>query len=138
MNQNSKRKGLMISVALIALVLACGLLWMTFGMKKPITQGDGTEKTFEVEVIHTDGTKKSFSYTSDQEFLGDVLVEEGLIEGDEGEYGLFVTSVDGEASDFAKDGTWWMLSVNGTQAPVGVSEVPVEDGAVYTWSCTDQ
>ena len=35
-----------------------------------------------------------FSYETDAVYLDKVLLAEGLIEGDEGEYGLYVTVVD--------------------------------------------
>ena len=65
--------------------------------------------------------------------LGDALQQEGLIAGEEGQYGLFVTEVDGEKADFDQNGSWWMLEENGQQAAKGADKLPVEDGATYSW-----
>lgn len=88
---------------------------------------------FSVTVIHPDGSETEKSYTSDAEYLAEPLVEDGLIEGEEGEYGLYVTTVDGIRADYEKDGSWWKLLVNGEESQVGVSSCPIEAGAVYTW-----
>ena len=58
------------------------------------------------------------------------LEQENLIEGTESQYGLYVTSVDGEAADESKQ-EWWGYSVNGTFAELGVDSQPVADGDVY-------
>jgi hypothetical protein len=101
------------------------------------TQESSTdEKTFQVEVVHSDGSTNTFSYTSDEEYLGDVLVEEGLIEGEDSSYGLYVTSVDGESADYDENGSWWALSQDGELTSTGVDEVVVEDGQTYTWTYT--
>ena len=52
------------------------------------------------------------------------------IEGTESEYGLYVTTVDGETADESKQ-EWWGYSVNGTFAELGVDSQPVADGDVY-------
>lgn len=49
-----------------------------------------------MEVVHKDESTKTFTYHTDAEYLGEVLLAEGLVEGDESEYGLMITTVDGE------------------------------------------
>lgn len=98
--------------------------------------GSGTvseEKTFTVHVILPDGTERDYPYTSDAQMLVTPLRESGLISGDEGEFGLYVKTVDGVTADYDTDGSWWKLSVNGVESPVGASDCPIEEGAVYTW-----
>ncbi len=89
------------------------------------------EKSFTVTVVHADGTSKDFSYTSDELYVGAVLQEDGLLEGEEGEFGLYVKVVDGEKAVYEEDGAYWGFYVNGEYAAQGIDLTPIEDGAVY-------
>lgn len=130
---NSKTKKILLGVCVLA--VAGLLIWAVAGQQ---TKTDKSEKNIRVEVVHKDGETASFEYSTEQPFLGPLLLEEDLIEGDSGSYGLFVTEVDGEKADFEKDGGWWKLSVNGQDSETGADSVPVEDGAVYTWTYEGQ
>lgn len=92
----------------------------------------GKGASFTVEVTHADQTTKEFTYTSDAEMLGDVLLEEGLVVGEMGEYGLMINAVDGEQAIYEIDNAYWALLINGDYAQTGVDSTPIEDGAVYS------
>ena len=91
-----------------------------------------TEFTFEV-VCDEHGTSKTFTITTDADNVGDALIEEGLIEGEEGAYGWFVTKVDGEFHNWDDDGKYWAFYIDGEYASTGVSSTPVTAGATYTF-----
>ena len=119
--------------AAVLLVLAAALLCV-YSLTKPApTEGS---KRVSVTVIHKDGSEKRFSYQTDAEYLSEVLLAEGLIEGEEGAYGLYVTVVDGEEADYAADGGWWCLTKDGAEWMYGVSETAVADGDSYEWTYT--
>jgi len=88
-------------------------------------------KTITVEVVHSDETAKTFTYHSDEEYLGDVLLSEGLVEGEEGPYGLYIRSVDGERADFALDGAYWALFEGEDYATLGIDQTVMEDGDCF-------
>lgn len=115
----------------IALLLALGLIW-----KQSAPAPVGGTKHITVEVVHKDGSSKEFTYHTDAEYLGDVLAAEGLISGAEGEFGLFVNTVDGETADYSVDGGWWQLTHNGETAQVGADTLPVQDGDTFSWVYT--
>lgn len=92
--------------------------------------------SISVSVTHADGTEASFSYTTDEEFLGDALLNEGLIAGDESDYGLYVTEVDGETASWDDDGAYWAFYENGEYATLGVDSTPVTDGGEYSFVYT--
>lgn len=94
------------------------------------------EKHISVEVVHKDGSTKEFTYDTNEEYLGELLVNEGLISGSENEYGLYVETVDGETADWNADGSYWWLSCNGEDAQVGVDSMVIQDGDQYTWTYT--
>ncbi len=88
----------------------------------------GTQLTLEVVCGEN---KVTFTVNTDEEMLGDALLELGLIAGDEGPYGLYVKRVNGILADYDVDGHFWALYVKGKAAMVGVDGTPVEGGAVY-------
>lgn len=131
MEKQSKKRLVLAVVFFVALAVALALVWH-FNRPAPAA-GD---KHITVEVIHKDGDAKTFTYDTDAEFLGEVLAAEGLISGDGGQFGLYVTTVDGETADYDADQGWWALSVNGEFAQTGVDATPVNDGDAYTWTYT--
>ena len=126
------RRYLFAGAALLcALAVMMGMLWR---YSRPETE-DG-EKQIVVEVIHKDQTEKEFVYQTDFSYLGELLLEEGLIEGTVGDYGLYVETVDGETADYSADQGWWQLSCNGERAQTGADSVVLHDGDRYTWTYT--
>lgn len=93
-------------------------------------RGEGYVK-YTLRVTHSDGSKVDILLDTKEDNLGDALLEFKLIEGEESQYGLFVTTVDGESADYNTDGAWWCFYKDGEMLNVGVSQTPIEEGAVY-------
>ena len=130
--QNKKILAPVLAVAaFIALAVVLALVWQ---FTRPAPAAGAQHLT--VEVVHKDESTKTFTYDTDAEYLAEVLVAEGLISGDESEFGLYVKTVDGETADYDVDQSWWALSINGEFAQTGVSATPVYDGDAYTWTYT--
>lgn len=87
-------------------------------------------KTITLTVVHRDGSSKDFTIETGKETLGEALADEGLIEGEDSEYGLFVTKVDGEEADGSKH-EFWSLTIGGEMASTGVDSTPIEDGGQF-------
>lgn len=87
--------------------------------------------TFTVTVIHKDQSEKTFTYTSNEEFVGTVLKAEGLIKGNDGPYGLEITEVDGEQAIYATDGAYWAVYVGEEYAMTGIDTTPITQGGQY-------
>lgn len=122
-----KNKKLILGlVALVALVAA---LIAIFALTRPAPE-DGS-KTITVTVVHKDGSSRDFTYTTDEEYLGPVLISEGLVQGEQGPYGLFIHAVDGETADWAVDGGWWNLFIGNEAAVTGADAVVITDGGTY-------
>lgn len=94
--------------------------------------GEG-EKTFVFEVIDGDKNVTAFEIHTDKEIVGDALSELGLINGDEGPYGLYVKEVNGITADYDKDGTYWAFYVNGEYGMTGVDVTEIEEARVYSF-----
>ena len=89
------------------------------------------EATFTVIVVHKDGTEKTFSYTTEEDYVGPVLVEAGLIEGNDGPYGLEIIIVDGEKAVYTEDSAYWAVYEGDAYAMQGIDTTPVVDGQIY-------
>ena len=124
MKQNKK-----LFAAGAVLVVLAALFAGLYMATRPETQSG--EKTFVVEVVHSDQSTKTFTYTTDLEYVGEVLMEDGVLQGEEGPYGLYVTSVDGEEAIYEKDNAYWGFYVGEEYATQGIDLTPVEDGAQY-------
>ena len=116
------RKTGILAGFLIVLCIAAGVL---FHINKPETTAG--EKEINVVVIHADQTEKTFTYQTDAEYLADVLLENKLVDGDMGSYGLFITTVDGETADDSKQ-QWWCITKGGEQVNSGADALPIADG----------
>ena len=116
-------------IAIVALVAVVGILLGVWYATRPDTQ-EGL-KSFTVTVVHGDGTTKTFDLKSDAEYLGPVLLEEGIVEGEMGDYGLYIHSVDGEEAVWETDNAYWSIYEGDTPAVTGADAVVLTDGGVY-------
>lgn len=85
------------------------------------------EKSIVVEVIHGDRSSKEFTYDTDVEYLGQLLTEEGLVQGEKGQFGLYIISADGEQAQESEN-QWWCVTKNGEMTETGVDTTPIQDG----------
>ena len=116
-------------IAIIALVAVVGIFLGVYFLTRPEIQQGSKEIT--VVVVHKDGTEKTFTYRTDEEYLDKVLIAEGLMEGHEDQYGLVIDKVDGEAAIWETDNAYWSLYIGGEYATTGISATPVYDGTTY-------
>ena len=75
----------------------------------------------------------TFTVHTDAEFLGAALQDNGLLEGEDSEFGLFVKAVNGIGADYDADGYYWALYIDGAYASTGVDSTPVTDGGSYAF-----
>ena len=92
--------------------------------------GEGETK-FLFTVVDKEGSETFFEIYTDEEIVGNALLELGIIEGEEGAYGLFVKSVNGIVADYDVDKTYWAFYINGEYAMSGVDTTTIEDGTTY-------
>ena len=94
--------------------------------------GEGS-KQFNFGVYDLDGAETWFEIHTDDDTVGAALLELGLIEGDEGPYGLYVKTVNGITADYDKDKVYWAVYVNDDYAASGVDTTEIEEGTVYSF-----
>ena len=91
--------------------------------------GNGA-KTVVVEVKAEEETV-TFTIKTDKDTVGAALIEHGLIEGDEGQYGLYVKVVNGIRADYDLDKRYWAFYVDGEYAMKGIELTEIDEGAKY-------
>ena len=113
---------LLAALMLLSLV-ACGKT-----QEAPKTEGVAT---ITVTVVHKDGSEKVFEVETDALYLGEVLLEEGIVEGEMGPYGLMISAADGEVADWTVDQSYWAIFIGEEYATTGADGIPVFGGDVY-------
>ena len=84
-------------------------------------------------MVDTSGEETSFEISTDKSIVGDALLDEGLIAGEDGQYGLYVKTVNGITLDFDTDGKYWAFYVNDQYATAGVDTTEIVDGETYSF-----
>jgi len=94
------------------------------------------DTTFRFEVIDLDDNALAWYVSTNKNIVGDALLYVGLIAGDVGAFGLFVTEVNGVAANFAANNTWWAFFIDGEMAMTGVDVTNIEQGRTYAFVLT--
>ena len=97
----------------------------------PTVKGEGAT-VFYFNVVDKDGKETKFEIHTDKTVVGEALLELGLIEGDMGDYGLYVKKVNGITADYDVDGTYWAFYIDGAYATSGVDTTHIVEGSTYT------
>lgn len=131
-----------ISSVLIPLLLAALLLLPACGKTAApaagapsgeVTQLGEGGKEFTFDITFSDGSVSSYSIKTDADTVGEALQALGLIDGEEGAYGLYVTTVGGETVKYEDGGHFWSFYINGEYAATGVDVTNIEPGAAYAF-----
>lgn len=92
--------------------------------------GEGTT-AFVLEVTDKQGVKTCFNVKTDKTTVGEALLEEEIIAGEQGAYGLYIKTVNGVTCDFDADGYYWAFYINGEYAMSGVDTTEIKQGQTY-------
>ena len=103
--------------------------WLAFGPETTVG-----EKRITVAVVYADGTREEYPVTTDAEYLKDATDEVLTLEGEMGQYGFTLYTVNGVTADFTKDSAYWAIYVDGEYGQFGVDAQPVTDGSEYVFA----
>lgn len=135
MTENTKTKILSL---VICIMLIAAMAFTVTSCAGTRSDNVGTEFSFTFEMTEGEAeyTKKedgTFHVKTNEETVGDALYSLGLIDGDEGDYGLYIKSVNGITADYNVDATYWALYIDNAYALSGASDTPIEEGKCYTF-----
>lgn len=128
-----------ISLALTLLLLVAAVMtgcggtedavdtWYADDTTAKVNVDDGYKYEFDLNVVFADGTTKSCKVPTNFETVGEALLDAGLIDGEQTQYGLTVYTVCGVTVDFNKDSAYWALYVDGEYAMSGVDSIKCAD-----------
>lgn len=128
------KKNTKLIIAIVAVVALVAIFAGIFIATRPDT-AEGA-KAITVEVVHSDGTEKAFTYHTDAEYLGEVLLAKGLVKGEMGDYGLYITEVDGETAIYEESGAYWAFYQGDEYASLGADQTPINDGDEFSFVYT--
>ena len=105
------------------------LLWQGAAYTEDTTLGEGAKTVF---ITVTAGEKSIlFTIKTDADILGEALLAHGLVEGENGPYGLYVKRVNGILADFDMGGAYWGLRLNGKDTMYGVDGAAISGEEHY-------
>jgi len=143
MKLNSLKKWLML-IGCIVLIAALALTTTGCGSKEeaeaPAAQesaevtvmGEGAT-VFQFSVEDLEGNVTKFEIHTDETTVGAALLKEGLIEGEEGPYGLYVMKVNGIEAIYEEDGSYWAFYENGEYGMTGVDLTDIDPSVAYSF-----
>lgn len=134
--KNVMNSKVVLSVLSLVLIVAMALTFSACGNDSNVNDDAKVEKSFVFKVVDLDGTEKSFDIKTDTTTVGEALVNEKLISGTEGDYGLMVDTVNGIKYDYNADGAYWAFYIDGEMAMTGVDSTDITDGATYSFVAT--
>lgn len=129
-----KASTLLLALALLFGLVACHTapkegLWESATYRKDTTLGKGGT-TLVVEVAAGDEVI-TFTVMTDKETVGAALLENRLIAGEDGDFGLYIKVVNGITADYDTDGCYWSFYIDGDYAMQGVDSTAIEEGVTY-------
>ena len=139
-----KTKKLVVGMVLCLMMVifaGCGKneekdLWADAKYTEDTEVGEG-EKTVLVDVKMAE---KSITFTihTDASILGEILLGNELITGEDGPYGLYIKTVNGVQADYDKDQAYWAVYQDGEYLMSGVDSTEVSDGDHYEFVYTQE
>lgn len=94
--------------------------------------GEGNTK-FTFLVVDKEGSETQFEIHTDKETVGEALMELGLIDGEEGKFGIYVKTVNGITIDYDTDGVYWAFYINDEYALTGIDTTKITEGDRYSF-----
>ena len=104
----------------------------TVTMENGAVLGEGA-KSFTFTVVDGEGNETTVTVNSDAGTVGEALQELKLIDGEQGDYGLYVKEVTGIRAVYEENSTYWAFYINGEYGMSGVDTTDIEPGASYAF-----
>lgn len=90
-------------------------------------------KSITLSIVYMDGGRDEYELRTDEEYLLDAAneIDELTIVGHmDGSY-FYVDTINGVSADYAADGAYWAIYVDGTYGNYGIKDQSIADGVSY-------
>ena len=135
-------KKMLSLIACIVLIAAMALCTTGCGNSEPIEQpdiaqlpaqvvGEG-ETVFYFIAVDLEGVSTKYEVHTNETKVGAALTSLGLIDGDMGDYGLYIKTVNGITLDWDTHGKYWALYIGDEYGLTGIDMVDIIADTVYT------
>ena len=144
MKKSSLKKWLSV-IGCIVLIAALALTTIGCGSKTPTltetpnagsadvtVMGEG-KTVFQFSVVDLEGNETKYEIHTDEKTVGAALIKLGLIEGEEGPYGLYVKKVNGITAIYEEDGSYWAFYEDGEYGMTGVDMTDIDPNVAYSF-----
>ena len=150
MNQKNKKWTLLLMVlCVVALaVAALSATGIIGGKKTPAGNDPAVESTdvgivkdgdvvgqgataFAFVIVDKEGNETAITVKTDKKMVGEALLDTGIVEGEMGDYGLYVKRVNGIEADYNVNQTYWAFYIDGEYAMTGVDVTEIAQGVTY-------
>ena len=129
------------------MVLIAGMALMTTGCgskeetEAPAADAQNAEVTvlgegatvFQFSVVDLEENKTFYEIHTDETSVGAALMKLGLIEGEEGPYGLYVMKVNGIEAIYEEDGSYWAFYEDGQYALTSADLTDINPDVAYSF-----
>ena len=124
----AKKKKILIAVVAVVAVLAVALsVWLII---KPHLPVKGADKGITVSIIFKDNKMWATTFHTNRDYLGDALVDKGLVTLEDLEDGK-IDTIKGETADWEADHAVWKLYINAEEAEMDIHKAPLESEKDY-------
>ncbi len=127
--EKKNNKKLLLIIIPVVIILA---LVAIFYLAKPGTNKGA--KSITITVVDNSGASTEYKLNTDAEYLRQAMeeTEELTFSGDESEFGMMVTEINGLVADYNVDGSYWAFYVNGDYCQYGIDTQPVADQDAFS------
>lgn len=134
METRKSNKKIIIGAAALVVLLAVFLIIFNVFREKPVKGS----KAITLEVLNQENQTSEYKVQTDAEYLRQAMEEakDFTFDGEEGEFGFTLYTINGETHNWNVDGSYWSVYVNGEYGQYGIDSQPVKDGDVYRFEYT--
>jgi hypothetical protein len=73
----------------------------------------------------------TLTVNTDAATVGAALLENGIVSGDDSEYGLYIKTVNGILADYSVDQSYWAFYIDDNMAATGVDGAELDESVLY-------
>lgn len=134
METGKSNRKIIIGAAALVVMIAVFLIIFNVFREKPVKGS----KAITLEVLDQENKTSEYQVQTDAEYLRQAMEEaKGFtFEGEEGEYGFALYTINGETHNWSVDGSYWAVYVNGEYGQYGIESQPIKDKDVFRFEYT--